>query len=147
MSQQNFRRLIGGRLPVRPLPPTILLCAVAAQCGVVFTAENSPVTAAATDPRARSHRARTVLHPLCHAPALRWLRKIAAAEGIDRARSARIVSTLNRRRACRFEVCFQIRLTPSSSSRPSLARFLTTGPCGCPSEATPRAAVVSGLFQ
>ena len=47
VTQQNFRWLIGGLLPQRPLPPTILLCAAAAQCCVVFPAENGPGTEAA----------------------------------------------------------------------------------------------------
>ena len=83
-----------------------------------------------------------------HEPSTKRMKAPFAPNGQEfhRARCARIITTLNRRRACRFEVCFQIRLT-GLSSHPSLARLITTGPCGCPSEATPRAAVVSGLSQ
>ena len=130
VTQQNSRRLIGGFLPIRPLPPTILLFAFAAQCCVVFPAENEPVTETAKDVAP----AASAPGPFCtrratppRSVAFQQMPPPKEAE-LVRARCARIITKLNRRVAPRFAVCFQIRFTPSSSSRPSLARFLITGP-------------------
>ena len=102
-----FVRLIGGCLPIRPLPPTILQFAAAAQCGVVFTAENGPVTAAA----------KSTLAPAAAAP-VPFCTRCATPPRCVRLKECR------RRRSQSWIV-----LAPLEASRRSIAAWLADSRC------------------
>ena len=141
VTQQNSRRLAAGSFLSGDLPADILLCATAAQCSVVFPAENGPVTEAA---KATLRPAASAPNPFCtrratppRSVAFQQMPPPKEAE-LVRARCARIITRLNRRGACRFAVCFQIRFT---RPRPLARHWPAFPPRGqdmrCPLKITP----------